>query len=309
MKIQQIVAHTLSIPMELRFEILPVEWQLGTAIPHGWWFSMYSNDEPVFRIVEPARFAGLSLPVNSKFLTEDLRTKIQKLVDFETKQEDSQSWRTRDRRIGKRLEKRFNEELSAHRIDVLICDRPKHWGPLSEPYNKVDPWSMRDDFLRANSLVSLETFLNKYGEFSRGTGPRPKVDHKAFSEPEANEHAISWKPVIVHPDEIWEHKNAISTALKSGAAKWFEGASAGLDGVYSRPEFPHYIHLDHLIVDALYTTITVDFLQGARFRLCKRRDCRLPFKRESRHKRDYCSQYCAHLESVRRNRRKKTGKG
>jgi hypothetical protein len=184
---------------------------------------------------------------------------------------------------------------------VLICERPKHWGPISEPFKRVDPWHMRDDFLRTNSLVSMETFLNKYGEFSRGTGPRPQVGQKALQDPGADAHTISWKPVLVHPDEIWGHKNAINVALKSGAAKWFERTV--LDGVYSRPEFPHFVHTDHLIADAIYTTVTVDFLRGAKFRLCGRKDCALPFKRESRHKRSYCSQYCAHLESVRRNRR------
>src|SRR6185312_9287378 len=103
-------------------------------------------------------------------------------------------------------------------------------------------------------------------EFSRGTGPRVEVSHETQK--------ICWQPEIVHPEEIWRHKQEISSALKAGAAKWFEKSSLE---VYSRPEFPHFVHADHLIVDAIETTITADFLRGAKFRWCNRKDCGLPF--------------------------------
>ena len=60
--------------------------------------------------------------------------------------------------------------------------------------------------------------------------------------------------------------------------------------------------------DAIFLSAWLDFARGARFRFCKRPDCpkhrpgTVPFELTSRHRRRYCSQYCAHLESMRRIR-------
>jgi hypothetical protein len=43
--------------------------------------------------------------------------------------------------------------------------------------------------------------------------------------------------------------------------------------------------------------------QGATFRACARKDCRLPFEISSRHKRKFCTQYCAHITSLRSRRK------
>jgi hypothetical protein len=56
------------------------------------------------------------------------------------------------------------------------------------------------------------------------------------------------------------------------------------------------------VVTAILATIYVDHLHGTKFGFCKRDDCRNPYKIESKHIRKYCSQYCAHLESLRRMR-------
>ena len=67
---------------------------------------------------------------------------------------------------------------------------------------------------------------------------------------------------------------------------------------------------------ALFLSAWLDFARGARFRFCARSDCpthrkdTVPFELTSRRRRRYCSQYCAHLESMRRNRAQtKTKKG
>jgi hypothetical protein len=58
---------------------------------------------------------------------------------------------------------------------------------------------------------------------------------------------------------------------------------------------------------SILATIQFKLVQGATFRTCSRRDCRLPFEVTSCHKRRFCTQYCAHLTSLRR-RRKFAGK-
>jgi hypothetical protein len=62
----------------------------------------------------------------------------------------------------------------------------------------------------------------------------------------------------------------------------------------------------HVMVRGTFPSIlaTVQFklLQGAMFRTCARRDCRLPFEVTSLHTRRFCTQYCAHITSLRQRR-------
>ncbi len=63
----------------------------------------------------------------------------------------------------------------------------------------------------------------------------------------------------------------------------------------------------HVLVRGTYRSIlaTVQFkiAQGAKFRICARKDCRLPFEITSRHTRRFCTQYCAHITSLRQRRK------
>jgi len=62
----------------------------------------------------------------------------------------------------------------------------------------------------------------------------------------------------------------------------------------------------HVIVDhafpAILATVQFKLVQGAKFKVCARKDCRLPFEVASRHKRRFCTQYCAHITSLRQRR-------
>ena len=58
------------------------------------------------------------------------------------------------------------------------------------------------------------------------------------------------------------------------------------------------------VVTAIFATIYIDRLQGAKYGFCARPDCNKPFKIKSRHKRIYCNMYCAHVQGVRRLRAK-----
>jgi hypothetical protein len=54
---------------------------------------------------------------------------------------------------------------------------------------------------------------------------------------------------------------------------------------------------------SMLATIQFKLLQGANFKSCARKDCRLPFEVTSRHTRLFCSQYCAHITSLRQRRK------
>jgi len=58
------------------------------------------------------------------------------------------------------------------------------------------------------------------------------------------------------------------------------------------------------VVSSILTTIELDHVRGAKFGACARSDCPRFFEITSRHKRKYCTQYCAHLEAQRRVRKK-----
>jgi hypothetical protein len=62
------------------------------------------------------------------------------------------------------------------------------------------------------------------------------------------------------------------------------------------------------VVEAILTTIEVDHLRGTQLKGCARPDCKQFFEPTSNHKRIYCTQYCAHLESLRRMRKRQKSK-
>ena len=51
--------------------------------------------------------------------------------------------------------------------------------------------------------------------------------------------------------------------------------------------------------ELLLATTHIDLLRRAKFQICQRPDCATPFTGRER---QYCTQYCGHLESVRKNR-------
>jgi len=59
----------------------------------------------------------------------------------------------------------------------------------------------------------------------------------------------------------------------------------------------------NLTFPSVLATVQFKLVQGAKFRFCARKDCRLPFEITSRHKRRFCTQYCAHITSLRQRRR------
>jgi len=57
------------------------------------------------------------------------------------------------------------------------------------------------------------------------------------------------------------------------------------------------------VFPSMLATVQFKLAQGATFKACARKDCRLPFEVSSRHKRRFCTQYCAHITSLRKRRK------
>ncbi|HEY4933663.1 MAG TPA: CGNR zinc finger domain-containing protein [Terriglobales bacterium] len=56
------------------------------------------------------------------------------------------------------------------------------------------------------------------------------------------------------------------------------------------------------VLEGMVLTVFFERLKGDRYRECARPDCDVVFRRETRHKRKFCSWYCGHLVSVRNSR-------
>jgi hypothetical protein len=166
----------------------------------------------------------------------------------------------------------------ANQVPVVDGELKKHTQP-------ADAWQMRDDFLRmAPGSEDAQAFLSKWGRWHQTRG-------------------------YVETRELFALQRAVRDALVVSPESWFATGNAFLPKVASTSTaFPHFAMVTDVCREAICIATTVDLLRRVEFKVCARGDCELPFKVVSKHSKQYCSQYCAHLESVRRNRRSKTVK-
>jgi hypothetical protein len=160
-----------------------------------------------------------------------------------------------------------------HKTDFDHSELRKH-------SHAADAWRLRDEFLRLNADNDATLrFLNKWGR---------------------------WLPLRAYVDltEICQLQRRVREALTSSPKKWFASGYASPPMARSgSTEFPYFRILTDSVQAAIRMTTTIDLLRELKFKTCARPDCRVPFPVESKHERRYCTQYCAHLESVRRQRK------
>ncbi len=127
---------------------------------------------------------------------------------------------------------------------------------------------------------------------------RPAVWGQALAESMAlDRKALNY----LFPFEVWQFQKQCRDALRKPAGEWLP--TQKLLALVPRPQYPHYVRQAVNCQRAILDTIIIDLLRKVKFRLCARPDCRTPFAIESRHHREYCRPYCAHIESLRRRRK------
>jgi hypothetical protein len=160
-----------------------------------------------------------------------------------------------------------------------VPDR-SYWWEKSEfrKLSSADAWQMRDEFLRMlPDNDGAIAFLDEWGHWSGG-----------------------W----VYLKRILGLQSQVRKALSSSPDQWFASSVPSHLNLWKRdPEYPFFAVRTCHCETAICMTVTIDLLRRAKFRICARKDCRVPFEVKSKHERKYCSWYCAHLESVRRNRK------
>jgi hypothetical protein len=105
---------------------------------------------------------------------------------------------------------------------------------------------------------------------------------------------------VVEPEQFWRQQRSLRHAMREGASLWISRNQPEFQ-LSSRKKFPHFFHEDSTCFEAIINSFTVDFMRGVRVMRCQRADCQNIFEDSHKGKR-FCSQYCGHLTSVRRNR-------
>jgi hypothetical protein len=182
--------------------------------------------------------------------------------------------------------------------DGELLVRSKH--KAQADCRRENPRQLRDEFLRVTAdKANILPFLNRWGEWD-GT-ERVRVSDFARLQTSVNEGltataAAKWFHHVL-PSE-WEKSSGLS--LHPFGSDVFTLA------VDMQENYPHVWVKTDKCREAILMSVTIDKLRGVRFAHCARPDCpNPPYEMTSDHERMYCSQYCAHLESIRRNAKKK----
>jgi hypothetical protein len=169
--------------------------------------------------------------------------------------------------------------------DLGVLLQPERKGPQAGRVENA--WTMRDEFfhLHRNDNDALLKFLNRWGWWRSWESFDSSVAETAAS--------------------IWDLQQIFRSAVSGTLGTWLNDSRNEFFPMIVRPQsgFPPYLLSLRSCELAIRATITIDLLQRVEFRICARRDCRAPYAIESGHARKYCTQYCGHLVSVRKNRR------
>lgn len=190
------------------------------------------------------------------------------------------------------------------KVGTVLCGRlKKGQSPAEVKLSELDGWTCRDEFfgLPENDAARLAEFFNKVGVWSTdGEWPR--------------------YPLYAHMDDVRGFREDLRHALL-----YQKDFMAAVTPALQRPKtlldlmaqphpannFPLRFELSNVaagvvtITNArqmLFATVLADVARGIRFKTCKRKDCGKPFPVESEHTRTFCTQYCGHLVSQRKNR-------
>ena len=284
------MAQIVNIPLAFEFSPLRAKWSVRTVEIVGWakdvrrrglapYFG--SSDDVTVEVLETGALGGLDELYGM--------LKIPRGVS-DLKHPAVIHWRDIPTEIKATAGAEKNmEEIRGNSFHILTCES------FESTFGRTgDAWSMRREFLKLKQDTwALLGFLEKWGLWD---------ETRLGSSTLARGANASIKNVIF-PEGIWDLQSLYRAALVRPPDEWLSRGVDPFKGAYATPMYPHFI-LEHSRCKlAIEATITIDRLTKVKFRKCKRPDCSVVFELESEHKRFYCGQPCAHLESVRKQRR------
>jgi hypothetical protein len=169
----------------------------------------------------------------------------------------------------------------------------------------IDPVEKRNQFfrLKEGDLKGLLDFLNSVGLF--------ETAHYAasFQQPRATVLVSLEEQVLIPVDyvrqisakHIWKMQKLIQHRLEEHK----KTELGNFLGRFERWEGKaRFVLTTYTFIDSLYLTVHVDRVKRMKVQKCARADCGIPFTASSGHAKKYCERACAHLESVRRSRKR-----
>lgn len=264
------MARRIQLPVEFEFEVEQISYVRGAIRLQKW--AAYGLR---VAISAPREFAGeYDIPVSPEYFPASVKEQLGRPG--------------RPLNLAGKPGRPLNPAVAGQDIDVLLCVYPDGCDLYHPPKKKtIDPWRLRHDFLHLkHSPDALLAFLNLYGRWSHSTYPRYSMEGGPW-------------PTLLFELEMWEEQAKIRRSLGGDRGEWLQKSGLGFS---ARSKFPYFVQTVGTCSGAIHTSISIDFLRRVPFRICKRSDCGEPFAADRKGK-QYCSQYCAHLVSVRRTRR------
>lgn len=196
---------------------------------------------------------------------------------------------------------------------VLVGEAKKDWS-----WQHIDNgWECRKEFLKLpeDDNQALCAFMNKIGLFGPDNA-RPGEAVRTYHTADLSRTVTLPRQIQMLPNRIWGLRRALVEDLdmkKKEFIQLYASDSGPKSGFI--PELPFRFKLDADVPTGVLTTVAlwemllvtiyVDLVRGFSFQTCERPDCLMKFAVETGHPRKFCSQYCGHLESIRKNRRLK----
>jgi hypothetical protein len=186
---------------------------------------------------------------------------------------------------------------------------------------ELDGWDCRQEFFNLpQSEAHLLSFLDEVGLFASVSGivghySQEFMEHIREKHPTPIDVKGFWKVRDGLKEVLVDQKRFAKTSPRRPLAERLSEFIPSFD--FYSPEMSFGFDMSEVpigvvtITDGmqlLLATIFADLARGLKFKYCARKDCGDLFVVTSKHKRRYCRQYCAHLDSVRKQRRKEQRK-
>ncbi len=180
-----------------------------------------------------------------------------------------------------------------------------YWQPkVVGQADTYDPWEQRGRFfqIKEDDDGSLLEFLRFVGLFkSPEMGSSSQGDTVLVTSPDGLHHNAQYMAEQAI-GTIWATRRLIENSLRN-----LNKHTGGLIDFTARIILvkgkPRVTITTCTFLDSLLLTLAVDKVQKAKVRKCARPDCGILFSSASAHNRKFCTWYCGHIESVRKQRR------
>jgi hypothetical protein len=266
------MAHTFQVPFSFEFRTVKSEWTEREVRIEGFRFDDYGSDWSFEAATTKERGQKIPVDLSMDEVPKQIRHRCSDAIE---------TWLREQAPYGStsdRVESEIQNICSDFRPRLLFIS-PQDSMVRSLP---ADAWQLRDAFLRvAPDVPALLGLLNRWGRW----------DSSGY----------------VRVREMVAFQKKIRSALVSRPRKWLSEFDSHLGGAFGfdlRSTYPYFTMDTIECKEAIASTVTIDLLRKERFDVCARHDCGQPFRITSNHSRRYCSQYCGHIESVRRGREK-----